>query len=281
MANQYPEGTSPTVKLKNGSEEDRAMVAVTLVSLKHLIGSDPICFYELVMHCRDANHAPWGNTIHKLQDLALLGADRRPCDSVKNIVLSAVIGEDLGMALGSPVADEVREEAVTTDVTPVVHGYETFCHIMRIVDRIFALIQKVKDGGADIGMFRRNDGANPFFSQTSSGLMLEFYYGAPSAILTPWGKFQFSGGSHHCGRGFDDVADLIRTELAAEVFMPLRSSSMGEHGPIWSIGKIDEVKLPAAALQNAKDFMSYERAKDEWAAMAARHKFEAKHGKGG
>jgi hypothetical protein len=71
------------------------------------------------------------------------------------------------------------------------------------------------------------------------------------------------------------VAELIRVELATEVFMPLRHSTMGQHGPIWSIGKIDDVLLPRSALRDAKDYMSYERAKDEWEGMAARYKAEA------
>lgn len=45
-----------TVTLKNGTVEAKPLVAVTLMSLEHLINPDPIAFYELVMVCRDRDH---------------------------------------------------------------------------------------------------------------------------------------------------------------------------------------------------------------------------------
>ena len=90
--------TIKTVILKNGAEEALQLVHVAMVSLKKLINDEPIVFYELVMCCRDRNHVPFGNTAEKLQARALFPIH----DSIRNVVLSSVVGDGLDMALGNP-----------------------------------------------------------------------------------------------------------------------------------------------------------------------------------
>lgn len=93
-----------TVTLKNGAVEAKPLVKVALMSLEHLINSDPIAFYELVMVCRDKDHKPFGNTREKLSALGLWKEyEDRPHESIRNVVLSAVTGNGLEMVLGSPV----------------------------------------------------------------------------------------------------------------------------------------------------------------------------------
>ena len=93
-----------TVTLKNGAVEAKPLVAVTLMSLEHLINSDPIAFYELVMVCRDKDHKPFGDTREKLETSGLWQAhEPRPHESIRNVVLSAVTGDGLDMVLGAPV----------------------------------------------------------------------------------------------------------------------------------------------------------------------------------
>gem|GEM_PF-4132711 len=46
-----------TVILNNGAKEAKSLVDITHLSLKTLITDNPIAFYELVMKCRDNNHA--------------------------------------------------------------------------------------------------------------------------------------------------------------------------------------------------------------------------------
>jgi hypothetical protein len=95
---------SNNVTLKNGSQEPAPVVTTTMMLLRSLCTSDPICFYELTMKCRDNNHQLFGNCASKLQGLSLLQSDGTVYHAVKNVVLSAVTGEDLDMALGSPIA---------------------------------------------------------------------------------------------------------------------------------------------------------------------------------
>lgn len=90
------------IKLKNGSEAPEPAVITTMISLESLMDKNPIAFYEFVQKCRDPNHEMWGNTKEAVAKLALIN-NNSVHDITKNVVLSAVQGEDLEMALSSPV----------------------------------------------------------------------------------------------------------------------------------------------------------------------------------
>lgn len=92
-------------RLKNGTEELGFLVVATMLSLKNLIGDDPISFYELVMKARDRNHKVFSqHQIDVLTGLSLMDPSGNLHQSVTNVVLSAVTGEGLDMTLGDPVA---------------------------------------------------------------------------------------------------------------------------------------------------------------------------------
>ena len=94
-----------TVKLRNGAEEFKPLVAVTMMSLKSVMESNPIAFYELACLARDRDHKLFGNTGEVLQARALVSAEGTMHDSIRNIVLSAVEGDMLEMTLRSPIED--------------------------------------------------------------------------------------------------------------------------------------------------------------------------------
>ena len=96
-----------TVWLKNGTEEVKMMIVFTMDLLRSLLHDNPIAMYELVMVCRDSKHIPFGNTSEELQKLLLLQPDGRPHNSIRNIVLSAVMGDGLDMCLVNPIDKEV------------------------------------------------------------------------------------------------------------------------------------------------------------------------------
>lgn len=95
-----------TVTLKNGAEEVKSLVVVTMLSLESLIEEQPFAFYDLVMVCRDRDYRPFGSNGDHLKSLALLQDGGHVHDSIRNIVLSAVTGDGLDMQLGSPVAPD-------------------------------------------------------------------------------------------------------------------------------------------------------------------------------
>lgn len=92
------------IKLRNGAEEAKPLVAVMMMSLEHLMDERPLALYDLVMKCKDRNYQFFGDNEKHLQDLRLIGSDGAIHDSIRNIVLSAVRGNGIDMVLGSPVA---------------------------------------------------------------------------------------------------------------------------------------------------------------------------------
>lgn len=96
------------VTLANGAEEALPVVATTMLSLERIIDSNPIAFYELVMKCRDQGHRFFGNTQEVLSDFALVQPEGTVHESIRNVVLSAVNGEDLNMTLGSPYLTQAK-----------------------------------------------------------------------------------------------------------------------------------------------------------------------------
>ena len=87
------------IRLRNGNDEAAPLVAATMMTLRHLIDADVIAFYELTMLCRDPKHAVFGNVGAKLIAAGLLDERGVPHQSVRNVVLSAVKGEGLGLTL--------------------------------------------------------------------------------------------------------------------------------------------------------------------------------------
>ena len=88
----------------NTIKSSMPLVTATMLSLALLLAKQPIHFYELVMKCRDENHQIFGNLIEpELKKLMLLQADGIPHRAIKEIVLSAVVGEGLEMTLQSPI----------------------------------------------------------------------------------------------------------------------------------------------------------------------------------
>lgn len=93
-------------KLKNGSEEVASLVTVTMMALDGLMKGNPMVLYELNEICKNSKHEIFGNRIEPiLRDLKLMDENGKIHTSIKNIVLSAIAGEGLGLVLVNPIAD--------------------------------------------------------------------------------------------------------------------------------------------------------------------------------
>lgn len=90
------------------------------------------------------------------------------------------------------------------------------------------------------------DSPNPYYNQTKSGLFIEFYYGSPQKLWTPWGEFHvwrcMSGGSEKAFR------DYLTEAFGAQVYKELYRSEAGEHGPYLSLHSLDGQPLPEPAM---------------------------------
>lgn len=94
------------VTVRNGTRHRRGTVHVIMVSLYNLMREYGMPFYELVMICRNPNHRLFGNSAEVLKSFSLLEADGQPHDVIRDVVLSAAVGEDLGLSLCWPIEGE-------------------------------------------------------------------------------------------------------------------------------------------------------------------------------
>ena len=88
-----------TVRLPNGKEEAKVLVATVLISIKHLLKDDPMAFYDFVMMCRQDDYKPDTIALEKIRSLGLIEGTGRPHDSIINIVDAAVKGDGLAMSI--------------------------------------------------------------------------------------------------------------------------------------------------------------------------------------
>ena len=104
--------TIETVTLKNGAEEAKPLVVVTMMTLNRLMDEGKaMVVYELVELCKNPAHRPFGVTGDDMVKLSLASKNQRPAtnpwhvhNSIRNIVLSAIEGEGMDLCLGNPVA---------------------------------------------------------------------------------------------------------------------------------------------------------------------------------
>lgn len=96
------------VTLKNGAEEAKPLVALTIMRLERLLKDAPRALYELATMARDREHEPFGNTGDILVERDFLSRDSDGAyamhPSERHIIVSAIKGEGAGMKLVSPVA---------------------------------------------------------------------------------------------------------------------------------------------------------------------------------
>lgn len=94
------------VTLKNGATVPDVLVSTTMLALRRCMESSPLALYDLVMVCRrEPGYVPFGDNGQQLRLLGLLESSGQPHGAVRDIVLSAITGDDADMALGSPLAE--------------------------------------------------------------------------------------------------------------------------------------------------------------------------------
>lgn len=93
-----------TVTLKHNNIEE-AEVAVTsiMISLKQLLTDSYLAFYDLVMLARDDNTSIWIPSAIILKKFGLLDESLQMHDTIRNVILSAVEGENTEMILVNPI----------------------------------------------------------------------------------------------------------------------------------------------------------------------------------
>jgi hypothetical protein len=94
--------------LKNGSVQPAPSVATTMKALDHLWGQGVVgltALYDLYERSKNADHRIAEGVLETLKTLALVQPDGSIHDTVRNVVLSAVSGEGIDIAMASPLKE--------------------------------------------------------------------------------------------------------------------------------------------------------------------------------
>jgi hypothetical protein len=100
-----------TVKLKNGSSETAISVQMAMIPLREIAEKETLLFYELVQLCRDPQHQMlkmYGSRLKERYGLVseVFDGKYEVHASVRNVVLSAVTGDDSALAVVSPYEEQ-------------------------------------------------------------------------------------------------------------------------------------------------------------------------------
>jgi len=107
------------------------------------------------------------------------------------------------------------------------------------------------------GYIRRlNEDPNPYYGVIADGLTIIEYYGSPSCLGTPFGKWACTGGGCQKAGWFDQAKE----RLGLVLLIPQIDDEQGTHGPVWGITKdLEGNLLPTARLPKFGDpFMTVE-----------------------
>lgn len=253
---------SPTVILRTGKEMLSALVGAVMLSLEELIEKNPIAFYELVQLVRNPNHQLFGNAGDILRKFNFIEIGGQPHDMTRQIILAATEGEGLNLKLVPPICKKQEEKRRASAKIRDLRDAAFYALTRKAADIIFS------SGGPPMED-RRKDGANPYYCQTADGLYLELYYGMPASLWTPWGEWRFSGSG--CG-SWENILPSLLERFGATLHQPLRTSTMGEFGPVYALHKIDDMPLPDPIELNKAAYASYKDSKAAWKELTEQYK---------
>lgn len=262
----------PKVMLRTGEEVPAQLVDVVMVTLEKLIEQNHIAFYGLVRISRDRKYKLFGHTGDVLRTLNLIEADGQPNDATRLIVLAAAEGEGLEVRLVSPVRKEQEEKQRASSKTRDLHDAAFYALTRKVADIVFEYAtSRAGDRNRDKPWMddRRKEKANPFRNQTVDGLFLEFYYDRPLSLWTPWGEWHFRGS----GSGsWEHILPSLLERFGATLHQPLRTSKMGEFGPVYALHKVDDTPLPDPVELDNAAYTSYEDSKAAWEELTKQYK---------
>lgn len=98
-----------TVRLRNGTDELESLVKVVTESLNKLENTLPgqMALHDLNARCLNKDSTMWDEQLDQLQGLGLIQVDGTVHDSIRNVVLSAIVSDDGIIMIQNPQPDTV------------------------------------------------------------------------------------------------------------------------------------------------------------------------------
>lgn len=144
-------------------------------------------------------------------------------------------------------------------------NFELYVATRKIADIVLEVAQKTNTKENYLSAEdRRGEDANPYYNQTETGLFLDFSYGSPHRIWTPWGEWGFVGGVGSSGNVLQQWTEGILERLDTELFRPVINNEQGSFGPTYAVHKVEGVQLPEPKIRSRNAYLSYEAADKSW-----------------
>ncbi len=159
---------------------------------------------------------------------------------------------------------------MTTSAHPI-ENFELFIAMRKIANIFFEELDAHQDNGVKADY--QDPEANCMFHQTESGLFLEYYYGAPSSLWTPWGRWDFIINVSQSGlHSMDEILQKFNARLGAVVYTREQyCPSEGSYGPVYSLHKVDDLVLPEPRVRERLDFSEHSVVHAVWKRMAEKY----------
>ncbi len=188
------------------------------------------------------------------------------------IVLAAAEGEGFDLILVSPIREGQENTKHASEKVRNLRDSAFYALTRKVADIIFEYVTTVPGDSSRDKPYkedRRKEGANPYYNQTSEGLYLELYYGTPSSLWTPWGKWNFGGSG---GGSWNSILPSLIERFGATLYQPLRRSKMGEFGPVYALHKVDDTPLPDPVELKNSAYVSYKDLNAVWEELTKQYK---------
>lgn len=249
-----------------------AIIRTTYVSLSSLVKAEPIAFLELVELARSDQQGLGENPAQVALSLrGLVDPPGRLHEAVREVVLASTVGDGLDLRL-RPLSEVIPEAFVPSPVTPEPMTDEQKADLIAQCLRIAEIFDEEFPDSVASSEGHRAGGINSFYKKTASGLYLEFYYGYPAKIWTPWGYWKFASTSG--GSRVEKQGQLRRfmSRLTADLHTALEQSKFGDYGPVYKLVAVEGVPLPRAGdVMEVVPSADYETLKAEWERLGGPH----------
>ena len=185
------------------------------------------------------------------------------------------VAED-AKALRHKILDEARAQAEREKQPAVEHessNYDLYVATRKVGDIVHEVGRKISSRRDKLWMEdRRSQDANPYYNQTESGIFLDFSYGLPHSVWTPWGECSFRGSASTSGDLERRLTDGVMKRLEVTEFRPEINNEQGSFGPTYAIHKVDGVQLPDPVIRPRNAYLGYDEADKAWDAFKAQYR---------
>lgn len=253
------------------AELPEIFVDTTYRSLGHLYGEYPEIFDELVAAVRDEQHTLSGEAAGMLAQFGLLDPTDKIRSSVRPIVLAAAQGEGPALVPYRGIAEYRLWTRPGPAPVPMTDQQKRDLIVQCL--KIAGIFDTTFSVDTSSGAAHRADGLNAFYDRTTSGLYLEYYYGRPAKLWTPWGSWDFalSGGAR---AGYEKSrVSAFMARLDAELLIPLQQNRFTAFGPVYKLHGVDGEKLHAPGeIRAGATTDEYRAANAEWVTFVGPHR---------